>query len=379
MLKWKTYNFARCCLLVLIGILPGCDEASFPSSVEEFEDPNSDQSLTALEDITNYTQLFGSVSPLERLTVVAPYESDSIQIDYRNADTDFQYSQIAIKNDEGLYAFLIPPISETTNELVEVSSGGLVFGDVSISPIPPSDPSYIPGEFSLGAMNSILMGLRNSISDFSDTLLSADSLTQEELISRQNIVKALQSSVAEFQTLIALVDDSVVFNNPIFDELTGELILNPSSLKIVDAIYLELLNNFVQNSLFLDAPDGQQLSDNFTSRPNFLQINNAAKARLATQDGLNALASLSVHSNHATESSQFEEFKNALAIVSASMVPAIVSNYVTEFEFPGSEAFLIDASSFLNNIEAGNDTGNNYIYSTALKSLENLTIEVTNK
>ena len=366
----------RYCLLAALCTLYGCDtSATGTPTLAESNSASSEPNTSSLNDLTNYTQLFGSISPFERITISAPFESPSIQIDYTNVDSNQIHSQIAMRNSDGKYNFLALPVSEEGSEYVEVSSNGTVFGQVSLLPLGLADPDYIPGQFALDAMNSILMGLRDDVVSFEN---STSSDPDGEIVEqRQKIADALRKSVDQFQSLISLMDDSVVFNSPIVDPNSGVSILDSRGLGVLDSIYLKLLDNFSSNSLFLDEESGSQGNAILNPRLSFAQINNAATERFATRDGINALASLTMYSRAEMPDSGLNQFVYATSLVSAGLIPAIVANYAKIIEEPQSLEYLSEATSILNIAKETSGFEYSFMYSGALETLQTLVRDIS--
>ena len=369
-------ELSRYCLLAALCTQYGCDTGATDAPIlAESNSASSEPNTSSLNDLTNYTQLFGSISPFERITISAPFESSSIQIDYTNIDSNQIYSQIAMQNSDGKYNFLALPVSEEGSEYVEISSNGTVFGQVSLLPLGLADPDYIPGQFALDAMNSILMGLRGEVVRFEN---SASSVPDAEIVEqKRKIADALRKAVDQFQSLIALMDDSVVFNSPIVDPNSGVSILDSRGLGILDSIYLKLLDNFSSNSLFLDEESDPQGNDILNPRLSFDQINNAATERFATQDGINALASLTMYSSDEMPDSGMSQFVYATSLVSAGLIPAIVANYAKLIDEPQSLEYLSEATSTLNTAKETSGFEYSFMYSGALETLQTLVREIS--
>lgn len=374
MCKSKLIKISRCYLLATLSVLYGCDTSSPHNDLAQPGSSTSEQSEESLNDLTNYAQLFGSFSAFERVTISAPFGSNSIQIDYTNIESNETHSQISMRNADGKYDFIVLPISEETSEFVEISSGTTIFGQITILPLGLSDPNYIPGQFALDAMNSILMGLRDEIAA-SDLSTSTNTGSPEER-QKESISAALQKSVNHFQSLIALLDDSVVFNSPVVDPNSGEAILDSRGLGILDSIYLTLLNNFTNDLLFLDEETDTQTESTSSPRLSFSQINNAATARFGTLDGINALTSLSMYTKAVNPSSTVNQFVNATSFVSAGLIPAIVTNYVRNFNETLSFENLSSATSILNSANEASGFEYSFMYTEALNALQTLTAEL---
>lgn len=374
MSKWKSALLPSYSLLAALFMLYGCDTNSNSIHLAESNSSQSDLNASTLNDLTNYTQLFGSVSPFERLTISTPFETPSIQIDYTNIDNSQVHSQIAMRNSDGKYNFLVLPISEERSEYVAISSGETLFGQVSVLPLGLADSDYIPGQFALDAMNSILMGLRNEVTAFEDS--SPPIFTSGSLEQNDNIANALQNSVDKFQTLLALVDDSVVFNSPIVDPESGESILDSRGLGILDSIFIALLDNLANQLMFLDEDSS---SGNAASNPrlSFTQINQAAIERFATRDGINALVSLSMYSKDELPESSINQFVNATSLVSAGLIPAIVTNYVSRLSEFQSLEYLRESTNILDTARETTEFSYSFMYSGSLATLKALVQEVT--
>ena len=373
MLTRKKFGFSHLILLGVLGVLQGCADVYDGTDPEPINTP-AEANDSSLDDITTYTQLYGSVSPFERVTIITPFDTSSIRIDFRNIETEVTYSQIAVRNSSGNYNFLVLPISQDTTEFIEVSSDNVVFGEISILPLSPSEPEYVPGQFALDAMNSILMGLRNKIDDLQNA--DQDVETMGSNFSTGTIL-ALDNSVNQFQSHVALMDDATVFNSPITSPESGETLLDRDSLIIIDSIYLKLLDNIDQTSLFLDGDFDSSPSVDATTRLSFEQINVAARSRFADQDGINALASLSMYSTDAPPQSTIKQFSDAISLVSASLVPAIVTNFLSLSDATQSRTYLSEAMETLSNAQTNSGFEYNYFYTKAIETLKTLEAQIS--
>lgn len=349
-------------------LLSACGQTDKPTAEALLDSPSGALSDN-LASITNYTQLYGSLSPFDRVTITAPYQSEHIRVVYKNTDNIGEHSQLAIQNAAGNYEFLVAPLSIETTNTYQVFVDDIYFGEISILPLDRPDSSFPRGEYSLSSMNSVLMGLREAVSTVNGTsdTSQAYSAAQQELL-----VSALQKTIEEFQTLISLVDDAVVFNSAVIDPDTSEVVLDYASLEFLDAIFLRLISNYSENSLFLDQSSEYQNSETI-NRLSFTNINNAVKSRLSTESGISALASLGVDVQTNGYDSSVLAASNVLDIVRASLVPAIVSNYARSPYAQESQIYLINSNTSLNSFESNLSSDSGFLYQNSLSTLQELT------
>lgn len=375
MIRWKFFKLRHYFLVGIFAALQGCDNSNNSLPGAEPQVGSAFTSTTELQDLGNYEQLFGSMSPFERIEITSPFNTPSIQIDYINVETSEKHSQVAVRNDKGKYAFLMLPVSETSTTLLTVSSNNIYLGQISLLPLEPTDEAYTPGEFSLDAMNSVLMGLRDAVESYKNDLPMAQGY-QDTALSEQRL-EAFEAAIARFQFLVGLMDDAVVFNSPIVDPITSEVLLSPATLRIVDAIYLTLLNGFIEDSIFLDGNTGTQSAGAGSTRPNFAQINTAATARLSSWDGIVALASLTMDSSTSTvgssQQSTLDAHVKAMELVRASLLPAIVSNYVNSISEPQADAYFREATGLMKDVDELPGFASTYISDIAVGTLNILT------
>lgn len=355
-----------------IVLLSACGQTDKPTAEALLDSPSGALSDN-LASITNYTQLYGSLSPFDRVTITAPYQSEHIRVVYKNTDNIGEHSQLAIQNAAGNYDFLVAPLSMETTDTYQVFVDDIYFGEISILPLDRPDSSFPLGEYSLSSMNSVLMGLREAVSTVNGTseTSQAYSAAQQELL-----VSALQKTIEDFQTLISLVDDAVVFNSAVIDPDTSEVVLDYASLEFLDAIFLRLISNYSENSLFLDQSSEYQNSET-SNRLSFTNINNAVKSRLSTESGISALASLGVDVQTNGYDSSVLAASNILDIVRASLVPAIVSNYARSPYAQESQIYLINSNTRLHSFEKNLNSESGFLYGNSLDTIEELTEKVS--
>ena len=317
------------------------------------------------------------VQPFKTISFEPLTEIASLSVEIRYVDTSSQrtLTQRAYRSEEEEeFKVLAPPFNIDESSLVEVfldsSEGTQFLGTITIAALPQLPEINNPGEYSLHGMNAILIELESAVSVAQLIADSKDDPDQKAIDERW--LSVLRTFVDNFQAIINLATDAVVFNNPIVDPTTGDIILDRDSFAIVDRTYLALSRRLVDTGILFD---GNNLATGSIIDPelvaSFSLFANAVEDFVATQEGIRIISSLSINDEKSDNS---VVTSSALKIFRATLLPSIVtqlmSGITTDSIIPDGDvlANFTDTANTLNENHQ-EEIGENFIVDNAYETI----------
>lgn len=341
-------------------------------------------------DISQSSIFFDSVEtqstktqPLSTISISPSTHSNDKKATIRYVDTESGENviqQAYRKNAESTFNVLIPPIGIDRDATVDVyiESDGInqYLGILEIAPLPKLPQIYNKGDYSLHAMNSILNELRSAISVFKNINLSnGNSINREAEL---GWVKDLEAFSERNQLIINQHTDAVIFNNPIIDSNTNQVVITSANYELTDRIYLALSQRLATNGLLFDDHElGTGETTGSEIAQSFSLFSQAIEDFISTTDGLLTIASLSVsHSNQNVD----EILSNSLDLFRATLMPSLVTNTIGYNSDLTSLPNDLDKQKFNSHIsiikQTDMVTSNMYILNTAHEALYNLNVQM---
>ena len=359
----------------LIVMLVGCDNKTTSENTATTADSvDTSEFDLQLDPTTTNLEL---VQPFKTISFVPLTEIDSLSVELRYVDTGSQrtLTQRAFRAEgEEEFKALAPPFNIDESSVVEIyldsSEGSQFLGVITIAALPQMPEVNNPGEYSLHGMNAILIELKSAVSV---AQLIADSIDDPD----QNAVdeqwlSVLNTFVANFQAIINLATDAVVFNNPVVDPNTGDIILDRESFAIVDRTYLALSRRLVDTGILFDDNDlasGNILDPELVA--SFSLFANAVEDFVATQEGIRIISSLSLNDEKSNNS---VVTSSALKIFRATLLPSVATHLMSSV----SADSIIPSGDVLANFTESADTldqnhqeeiGGNFIVDNAYETI----------
>ena len=341
-------------------------------------------------DISQSSIFFDSVEtqstktqPLSTISISPSTHSNDKKATIRYVDTESGENviqQAYRKNAESTFNVLIPPIGIDRDATVDVyiESDGInqYLGILEIAPLPKLPQIYNKGDYSLHAMNSILNELRSAISVFKNINLSnGNSINREAEL---GWVKDLEAFSERNQLIINQHTDAVIFNNPIIDSNTNQVVITSANYELTDRMYLALSQRLATNGLLFDDHElGTGETTGSEIAQSFSLFSQAIEDFISTTDGLLTIASLSVsHSNQNVD----EILSNSLDLFRATLMPSLVTNTIGYNSDLTSLPNDLDKQKFNSHIsiikQTDMVTSNMYILNTAHEALYNLNVQM---
>ena len=341
-------------------------------------------------DISQSSIFFDSVEtqstkaqPLSTISISPNTHSNDTKATIRYVDTESGENviqQAYRKNAESTFNVLIPPIGIDRDATVDVyiESDGInqYLGILEIAPLPKLPQIYNKGDYSLHAMNSILNELRSAVSVFKNINLSnGNSINREAEL---GWVKDLEAFSERNQLIINQHTDAVIFNNPIIDSNTNQVVLTSANYELTDRIYLALSQRLATNGLLFDDHElGTVETTGSEIAQSFSLFSQAIEDFISTTDGLLTIASLSVsHSNQNVD----EILSNSLDLFRATLMPSLVTNTIGYNSDLTSLPNDLEKQKFNSHIsiikQTDMVTSNMYILNTAHEALYNLNVQL---
>ena len=341
-------------------------------------------------DISQSSIFFDSVEtqstktqPLSTISISPSTHSNDKKATIRYVDTESGENviqQAYRKNAESTFNVLIPPIGIDRDATVDVyiESDGInqYLGILEIAPLPKLPQIYNKGDYSLHAMNSILNELRSAVSVFKNINLSnGNSINREAEL---GWVKDLEAFSERNQLIINQHTDAVIFNNPIIDSNTNQVVITSANYELTDRMYLALSQRLATNGLLFDDHElGTGETTGSEIAQSFSLFSQAIEDFISTTDGLLTIASLSVsHSNQNVD----EILSNSLDLFRATLMPSLVTNTIGYNSDLTSLPNDLDKQKFNSHIsiikQTDMVTSNMYILNTAHEALYNLNVQM---
>lgn len=339
---------------VLIGIVSSCSRTS----------SSTDEAMLDLAGATFADQdsngIVETYRPLESFSVDLSVSNVPDLVTYESTTGDSSLSQVVWSDSQGnIEQLLIMPQAIDYHAETLIKVGGVVERRIVVEPLPSLSETDAPGEYSLNAMNSILFGLKDQITQLELQLGEASVQNSIELVQKLN------GAVETFQQTIEMADNVAYFNSTIYDPLDGSVVLDIETLELLDKIFLGIFSGLFSDGILLDDVGFETPVDD-VARLNFREFSEIAKARMMELEGVYALASLSIFSNRGSDSDQ--RLKSALNFVQASIAPALLSNWIENRDVAGEDKLAEYVSVLIASLNLVG--GANYVYEEVLKEIE---------
>lgn len=324
--KTTASYFAMAIGLTLSVLLASCSNSN-----EKHVDITTLDTADIFLDATTPT---AEVIPAFKTISLQPFtgsESLTAEIQYVDTNTQRSITQRAYRsNKNDVYKVLTPPFNINENAEVDVylneNESSQYINTITISALPELNEANNPGEYSLHGMNAILKELESAIHFLE--LQYAASENQSQQATEEQWLLVLNDLVENFQAIISLCTDAVVFNSPINDPTTGETIINGESFALIDRIYLALSRRLVDTGILFD---GNNLANGEITAPqvdeSFTLFANSVEDFVATEEGIRILSSLSLAQISPSDS---QELSSALSLFRATLLPSVVTQLVTD-------------------------------------------------